>query len=106
MGGRIGGEGWKERCCGCKTSAKGQHANEYIGTEGIKRLGTGGRVSGEWLHQGESLALPDRMSLGGGTQNWSLRYKRLECLAHKVSGERQNARYFFCRCYKLVYSSQ
>ena len=50
MGGRIGGEGWKERCCGCKTSAKGQHVNEYIGTEGIKRLGTGGRVSGEWLH--------------------------------------------------------
>jgi len=43
-----------------------------------------------------ALSLPDGMSPGGRTQNRSLRYKRLERPAHRVSGERQNARYFFC----------
>jgi len=78
----------------------------------MKRLGAGGRVSGGWLRKRGSNAsgrtrqrpdaldaarsLPDGMSPGGGTQNRSLRYKRLECPAHRVSGERQNARYLFC----------
>jgi len=43
-----------------------------------------------------ALSLPDGMSPGGRTQNRSLRYKRLERPAHRVSWERQNARYFFC----------
>ena len=43
-----------------------------------------------------ALSLPDGMRPGGRTQNRSLRYKRLEHLAHRVSGESQNARYFFC----------
>jgi len=43
-----------------------------------------------------ALSLPDGMSPGGRTQNRSSSYKRLERLAHRVSGERQNARYFFC----------
>jgi len=43
-----------------------------------------------------AVSLPDGMSPGGRTQNWSLRYKRLERPAHRVTGERQNARYFFC----------
>jgi len=43
-----------------------------------------------------ALSLPDGMSLGGRTQNRSLRYKRLERPAHRVCGERQNARYFLC----------
>jgi len=42
-----------------------------------------------------ALSLPDGMSPGRRTQNRSLRYKRLERPAHRVSGERQNARYFF-----------
>jgi len=41
-------------------------------------------------------SLPDRMSPGGRTQNRSLRYKRQERPAHRVSGERLNARYSFC----------
>ena len=52
VGGRIGGGGRKPRCRGCKTSAKGQHRNGFIGSEEIKRLGAWGRVSGGWLHQG------------------------------------------------------
>ena len=43
-----------------------------------------------------ALSLPDAMSPGGRTLNRSLRYKPLEPPAHRVSGERQNARYFFC----------
>jgi len=43
-----------------------------------------------------ALSLPNGMSPGGRTQNRSLRYKRLEPPAHRVSAERQNARYFFC----------
>jgi len=42
------------------------------------------------------LSLPDRMSLGGHTQNRSLRYKHLERPVYKVSRERQNSRYSFC----------
>jgi len=45
----IGGGGREERCRRRKTSAKGQHGNECIGSEGIKRLGAEGRVSGGWL---------------------------------------------------------
>ena len=56
VGRLIGGEGWKERCRGRKTSAKGQHGNGCIGSEGMKRLGAGGRVSGGWLRQGGSNA--------------------------------------------------
>ena len=43
-----------------------------------------------------ALSLLDRMSPGGRTQNRSLRYKHLERPAHRVSGDRQNAMYFFC----------
>ena len=43
-----------------------------------------------------ALPLPGRMSLGGRIQNRSSHYKRLDRLAHSVSGERQNARYFLC----------
>jgi len=43
-----------------------------------------------------ALSLPDGMSPGGRTHNRSLRYKRQEHPAHRVSGERPNARYFFC----------
>jgi len=38
-------------------SAKGQHGNGCIGSEGMKRLGAGGRVSGGWLRQGGSNVL-------------------------------------------------
>jgi len=53
-GGVIGGGGQEERCHRRKTSAKGQHGNGCIGSEGMKRLGAGGRVSGGWLRQGGS----------------------------------------------------
>jgi len=53
-GGGIGGEGREERCRGRKKSAKGQHGNGCSGSEGMKRLGAGGGVSGGWLHQGGS----------------------------------------------------
>jgi len=88
----------------------------------MKRLGAGSRVSGGWLRQGGqmrqdakravsnvsglasqhldvlngALSLLDGMTPGGPTQNSSLCYKRLERPAHRVSGERQNVRYFFC----------
>ena len=55
-GGGIGGGGREERCRGRNTSAKGQHVNRCIGSEAMKRLGAGGRVSGEWLRQGGSNA--------------------------------------------------
>ena len=38
----------------------------------------------------------DEMSPGGRTQNWSLHYKCLERLTHRMSREKQNAKYFFC----------
>ena len=82
--------------------------------EGRKRLGAGGRVSGGGGSKGSgrkraasnasrrclwrpdaleaALSLPDGMNPGGRTQNSSLRYKRLERPAHKVSGERWGAR--------------
>jgi len=50
------GGGLKERCHGRKTSAKRQHGNGCIGSEGMKRLGDGGRLSGGWLRQGGSNA--------------------------------------------------
>jgi len=50
------GGGQEKRCRGCKQSAKGQHGNRCIGSEGMKRLGTGGRVSVGWLRQGASNA--------------------------------------------------
>jgi len=116
------GGGRMERCCSRKTSAKWQHGNRCIGSEGMKRQGAGGRVSGGCLRQGGptasggktaasngserglarpdaldvALSLPDEMSLGGRTQNRSLLYKRLERLAHRVSGPSKNTRYFFC----------
>ena len=118
----IGGGGWDETCHGRKMSAKGQHGNGCIGSEGMKPLGTGGRVSAGWLRQGgvkcvrmqkgcvqcvRMLTCPSgRIGRGpfpsgrnkpcGPTQNRSLRYKRLERPVHRVRGERQNARYFFC----------
>jgi len=49
---RAGGR--EERCRCRKTSTKGQHGNGCIGSEGMKRLGAGGRVSGGWLRQGGS----------------------------------------------------
>jgi len=52
----IGGGGREEISRGRKTSAKGQHGNGWIGSEGMKRLGAGGRVSGGWLRQGGSNA--------------------------------------------------
>jgi len=55
-GGDIGGGGREERCHGRKTSAKGEHGNRFIGSEGMKRLGAGGRVSEGWLRQGRSNA--------------------------------------------------
>jgi len=51
VGGHIGGGGRNERCRGHKTSAKGQHGNGCIGSEGMKRLSAGDRVSGGWLRQ-------------------------------------------------------
>jgi len=39
-----------------------------------------------------ALSLPDRMNSGGRTHNSSLRYKRLEHPANRVSGERWGAR--------------
>jgi len=55
-GGSIGGGGREERCRGRKTSAKGQHGNRCFGSEGMKRLGAGGRVSRGCLRQGGSNA--------------------------------------------------
>ena len=43
-----------------------------------------------------AVSLPDGMSPRRPTQNRRLCYKRLERPAHRVSGEKQNARYFFC----------
>jgi len=43
-----------------------------------------------------ALSLPNQMSPGGRTQNRSLPYKCLERPANRVSGERQNTRYFLC----------
>jgi len=54
--GGIRGGGREERCRGCKMSAKWQHWNGCIGSEGINRLGAGGRVSGGLLRQGGSNA--------------------------------------------------
>jgi len=56
-GKKAGGRGYRrggreERCRGLKMSAKGQHGNGCIGSEGMKRLGTGSRVSERWLRQG------------------------------------------------------
>jgi len=48
------GGGRKERCRGRKTSGKGQHGNGSIESEGMKRLGGGGRVSGGWRRQAGS----------------------------------------------------
>jgi len=78
--------------------------------EGSKRLGAGGRVSGEKGSEGSgcksaasnasrrclwrpdaleaALSLLDGINPGGRTQNSSLPYKRLERPAHRVSGER------------------
>jgi len=56
VGRGIGGGGQKERCRVRKMSTKGQHGNGYIGSQGIKRLGAGGRVSGGQLRQGGSNA--------------------------------------------------
>jgi len=78
--------------------------------EGRKRLGAGGRVSGGGGSKGSArkraasnasrrclwrpdaleaaLSLPDGMNPAGRTQNSSLRYKRLERPAHRVSGEK------------------
>ena len=55
-GAGIGGGAREERCRGRKTSAKGQHGNGCIGSEGMKSLGAGGRVSEKWLCQGGSNA--------------------------------------------------
>jgi len=57
---------------------------------------TSGRTSQRPDALDAALSLPDGISPCGRTQNTSLRYKRLERPAHRVSGERQNARYFFC----------
>jgi len=51
VGGGIGRRGWTERCRVRKTSAKGQNRKGCIGSEGMKRLGAGGRVSGGWVRQ-------------------------------------------------------
>jgi len=69
----------------CKIFGKAQDGNGYIGTEGIKRLVTGGTVSGGWVRQegftvsgrasqpadtlDAALSLVDRMSFGEHTQN-------------------------------------
>ena len=60
-GKKAGGRGYRgggreERCRDRKMSAKGQHGNRCIGSEGMKRQGAGGRVSGGWLRQGGSNA--------------------------------------------------
>jgi len=51
VGGRLREGGRKKRCHVRKKSAKGQPRNGCIGSEGMKRLGAGGRVSGGWLRQ-------------------------------------------------------
>jgi len=85
-----------------------------IRRDGRKRLGAGERVSGGggskvsgrkraasnafrrclWRPDAfeAALSLPDRMNQGGRAQNSSLRYKRLERPAHRVSGQRWGAR--------------
>jgi len=69
-GGGIGGGGREEKCHGHKTSAKGQHGNGCIGSEGMKRLGTGGRASGGWLRQVGSNA-SGRIGRGPFTSRWN-----------------------------------
>jgi len=95
-------------------SAERQHGNVDFRHEGRKRLGVGGRVSGGggsavsgrkraasnasrcrlWCPDALEVAvsLLDGINPGGHTQNSSLRYKCLECPAHRVSGERWGAR--------------
>ena len=83
--------------------------------EGRKKLAAGGRLSRGgggskvsgckraafnasrrclWHPDGfeASLSLPDGINVGGRTQNSSLRYKRLEHPAHRVSRKRWGAR--------------
>jgi len=56
VGGHLREGGRKNRCRVRKKSAKGQPGNVCIGSEGMKRLGAGGRVSGGRLRQGGSNA--------------------------------------------------
>ena len=107
----VSGGGREERCRGRRTSAKGQHGNGSTGSEDMRRLGAGGRVSGGWLCRGGQIRqdakravsnasgsigrapfIPDGVSPGRSTHNRSLRYQHLERPAHKVSGDRQNTR--------------
>jgi len=71
----------------------------------MKRLGAGGRLQGGGCAKGgqmrqdvldAALSLLDGISPDRHTQNRSLCYKRLERPAHRVSMEKENARYFFC----------
>jgi len=79
-GGGIGGIGREETCSGHKMSAKGQHGNTCIGSEGMKslRLGAGGRVSGGWLPQGGSNA--------SGCKKGRVQYVRMRKSASRCIG--------------------
>ena len=82
--------GWiSQRVVGRKRSTfNGSRCRRAVSNESRHRL----------LHLdtvGVALAPLHEMSPGRHTQNWSLHYKRLEGLTHRVSREKQNAKYFF-----------
>ena len=74
-GGPIRGEDQEERWHTRKTSTKGQHRKGYIGSQKMKRLGTGGRISGgdcgkgAPIRQGAALAPLHGRGTSGHTQN-------------------------------------
>ena len=51
VGGGFGGGGREERCRSRNRSAKGPHGNRCVRSEGMKRLGPWGSVSGGLLSQ-------------------------------------------------------
>jgi len=65
VGGCIDGGVREARCRGRKTSPQWQHGNRRIGSEGLTRLRAGGRVSEQWMRQGESNA-PGRSPFPSG----------------------------------------
>jgi len=78
-GGGIGWGGREERCRAGKKLAKGQHGHGCIGSEGMKRLGAGGRVSGRWLRQGAS-------NESGRKKDYVQCLRTLTCASERIGG--------------------
>jgi len=83
--GAKGGRGW---------ALEGQFLGGGSKASGRKRAASNASRRCLWRPDAleAALSLRDGMNPGGRTQNSSLHYKRLERLAHRVSGERWGAR--------------